>query len=255
MKKQRTLTIITIFLVTILVFVQCYDAKNLIIDKALKEIAKGINEGCPVDIGNILRMDSCQAAESKTLKLFFTVAMLNADTFDSEIFERDTKPGVIYFIQTTESLKIVREYDAVFLLEYRDDKGKKLGEITVTPDEYNQPINESSKGGKIPESEDLYISINNEILSLQSRLPLTIEDGLALTDCQLNNETVEYTYKYTDEIIVEFDSISLKAEIINNIRPNKLVMNSLNAGIKYKFTYINKNDKKLFDIRINADDI
>lgn len=259
MKKLNSLILSVIAISAILVFTQCSDAKDKVVTKALEVIAKSINAECPVRANNVTTMDSCAVMPGRILKTYYTIAMVDAKHFNAETFERSSKPGLVYNIQTNEVFKVAREYDVIFKFEYRDENGKTLGEITVNPEDYNQPIDETNKGGiSMVADEDIIAMLEAEVAGIKSRLPMQIEAGLELTDCTVNGKTIEYTYRITTltaaKIPASFES-QAKTNTLRNLSANAQIKAMLEGGVIYSYTYNDKNGKKVCSFELTKGDL
>ena len=240
-------------------FTQCGDAKDAVVTKLLEVQAQAVNAQCPIQLNSAMRMDSCQVLPQKTLKFFYTIALVDAADFNAADFERMTKPGLVYNIQTNEELKQAREYEVVFMYVYMDDKGKTLGEISVTAEDYNKPVDESNKGDIASASEeDVENTLKSVVAGMKSRLPMAVADGVDLVECQALGKVLEYTYQIKNQSVAKFDSTAFKTTTKNAsvqmLGSNPQVMAMMEKGIVYSYIYKDKNGKYLCRIDINSGD-
>lgn len=260
MKKLNSLILSVIAISAILIFTQCSDAKDKVVTKALEVIATSVNQECPVKVNSVTTMDSCRVMPGRVLKTFYTIAMVDAKHFDAATFERSSKPGLVYNIQTNDVFKVARDYDVVFIFEYKDDKGESLGEISVKPEDYNQPIDEANKGGiSMVSDEDVIKMLEAEVAGMKSRLPMQIEAGLSLTDCEVKGKTIEYTYQLTTVTASKIDAKTFQKQAKNNtltnLKSSEQIRQMLEGGVVYSYLYQDKNGKDVCRVDITKDDL
>ena len=258
MKKLNTLILSAIALVAILTFTQCSDAKDAVVTKILEVQAKAVNSQCPITLNNMMRMDSCVVLPSKTLKSYFTITS-GASLFNPKTFEANSKTQLVQAIQANEELKKAREFEVVFIYVYNDPDGKKLGEITITAEDYNKPADELDKTilSDNLTTNDIEQMLEKEVEALQPQLPATISPGMILTECQQAGKSLVYTYKMTEVNVKGFDSTAFKAAntplIRKNLANTPQVKKGLDAGVTYSYVYRDKDNKYLCLISINKD--
>lgn len=242
-------------------FTQCKDVKDAAITKKLELEAEKYNKQCPMQINPAIRIDSCKAISPKTLKYFITMLYVNAAEFNVSEFERLTKPGVVYNIQKANDLKEIRENDVTFVYAYSDDKGKLLGEITITSEDYNKPIDETNKGDVASMSEkDINSLLQNSAAGLKQHLPLKIDAYTELIECDvLSEKTLQYKYILKNVSVAEFDSVAFKSDktsaIAASLKNAPETKEILNAGGTFLYIYKDKDEKYLCQISISSKDL
>lgn len=138
MKKltQTTVSIILVLFVS-LVFVQCKDTKDTIVTKFLEIQAKTLNDQCPINNPNGIRIDSCTVSGNKTLKTFYTLTFDTSD-LNKEEFVKELETGLIKGIKNSSELKQGRELGVSFAYVYHDNKGNILADLIITENDYNK---------------------------------------------------------------------------------------------------------------------
>lgn len=255
---KLTITILFVSFIS-LFFIQCKDAKETAITKFLEMQVKAINAQCPMQLNQAVRLDSCKVSDKMTMKTFATISYINANDFNAEEFIEMSKPGLLYTIQTKEDLKMAREQNIIFSYSYNDDSGKVLGEITIGPDEYNQPIKENKKGDftsmTIQDADNL---LEKVISGFRQRLPLTVDEITTLTDVQsLPNKTIRYVY------ILNVDKKDLDSNFEEILKDNikNVTMNApdskalIDGGVTMNHIYNDKNGKELCNINFSLKDM
>lgn len=242
-------------------FTQCKDVKDAAITKFLELEAEKTNKQCPMQINAAVRIDSCKALAPKTLKYFITMLYVNAADFNVSDFERLTKPGIVYNIQTTDDLKKARDNDITFVYAYNDDKGKLLGEITVTSIDYNKPIDGANKGDMASMSdEDLNYLLKNTISGLKGHLPMQVDEYTELIDCDvLPEKTLQYIYVFKNVSVAQFDSVAFKADqvpaITETLKNAPETKEILDAGGTFLYIYKDRDEKYLCQINVSSKDL
>ncbi len=260
MKNSQKLTLSLITILAALTFTQCKDAKDAAITKILEVQANTINKQCPIQLNATVRIDSCKIMEKKTLKTFATMSYVNAKDFKADEFESLSKPGLVYTIQTAEDLKQARENEVIFIYSYYDDAGKLLGEITISPEDYNKPIDEVNKGDlKSMSDTDINNTLAKVVSGIKAHLPMIVNGDIDLIDCQSHpGKILEYTYCLKNESIAKFDSITFKknskAASLDLSSTNAEIKAMIDAGVICRYIYKDKNSKYLCSFDISASD-
>ncbi|MFT4224113.1 hypothetical protein [Dysgonomonas sp.] len=255
MKKAPLLVPIIIFLFS---FTQCKDVKEAAITKKLEQEAEKFNKQCPIQANAAVRIDSCKAIPPKTLKYFITMLYVNAADFNVTDFERLTKPGIVYNIQNADDLKEARENNVTFIYAYNDNKRKLIGEITVTSEDYNKPIDEMNKGDMASMSdEDINYLLQNTISGLKEHLPMQVDEYTELIDCKvLPEKTLQYIYIFKNVSVAQFDSVAFKANqvpaITGTLKNASETKEILNAGGTFLYIYKDRDERYLCQISISS---
>ncbi len=255
MKKAPLLIPIAVFLFS---FTQCKNSKEEPITKKLEQEAEELNKQCPIQANAAVRIDSCKVIPPKTFKYFMTMLYVNADDFNVADFERLTKPGIVYNIQTAEDLKEARENNVTFIYAYNDNKRKLIGEITVTSEDYNKPIDEVNKGDMASMSDkDINYLLQNTISGLKDHLPLKVDAYTELIECDVVPEkTLQYIYILKNVSVAQFDSVTFKANqvpaITGALKSASETKEILNAGGTFLYIYKDQYEKYLCQISISS---
>jgi len=259
--KKITQTLLTIVAISIalLSFTQCKEAKDVAVTKLLEMQAEQMNKICPIQADQSLRIDSCKVSGSKTFQVFCTItAAYSAKTFNSDTFTKLTKPKLVYNIQTTDDLKQARELDVIFVYTYRDQSGTLMADITLTPEDYNQPIDENYKAGDVnPENDDIDALLEKSIAEVQPHLPVKINDMTTLTACKvLPNKTMEYVYTITktEKELGKGYADKMRELVKENTKNTPAIKSLIDAGVTTNYVYNDKNGKELLTISLSSKD-
>lgn len=255
---KTTITVISILVISIF-FIQCKDAKKVAITKFLEVQVKTINDQCPIQLNQSVRIDSCKVSDKMTMKTFATISYINANDFNTEEFIQMSKPALLYTIQTNDALKLAREQGVIFTYSYNDDSGKTLGEITIGPDEYNQPIKENDKGDFTSMSSLDADNLLDKIVSgIRQHLPMQVDEITVLTDCQsLSNKTIKYVYTINadkKELNADFAE-QMKKNIKNNIINVPDSKKLIDGGVTMIHIYNDKNGIEICNLNLSSKDL
>lgn len=238
-------------------FTQCGDAKDKIVTKLLEVQAAAINKECPMVINDIIRMDSCQVSASKTLKTYYTI-LSGGELFR---FGDETKNNLIQVTQNNESLKKLREQEVVFVFAYYKTDGSFAGEITLTPEEYNKPLDESNKSilSDNINADEVYLLLEKEISYIKEKLPVAITPEITLVACDLSDKQLLYVYETALLSATDIDTTTVKAsykeEVANGLKKLPQTIKALEKGYIYKYIYKDTDSRYLFTMDISIDDL
>ena len=260
---MKNLTQATFYLFGLLalsfLFTQCKDAKDTAVTKLLEAQVKVVNNQCPIQVNASVRIDSAQISDKMTLKTFATVAYINAADFNKDEFVKLSKPGLLYNIQTASDLKTARELGVIFVYSYNDDSGKLLGEIKITPDDYNQPIDENQKGDLASMAVNDVDNLLQKVVSgIKPHLPMQVDGVTTLTECKaLPDKTLEYIYTINatkKEMGPDFAK-NMEAQLKQIIVSTPETKQMVDAGVTLYYIYNDKNGAEICNIKLKADDI
>jgi len=248
MKKltQTNLGIIALLMLS-LIFTQCKDAKDAAVTKFMEVMAEQVNKECPVNVGNGMTMTKCEIEGKKTFKYSFTVAdeVANLVTINDHM-----KPVVIQALKAMPQYKQIKEFEISLIYAYYDSKNKSLGEIKITPEDYDAEITE-----QVNEAEQM---INMIVASIGPKLPMQVDEITTLVECKPSgNNTMEYVYTINStkkELGPDFSAnmeSQLKLMVINTPATKKMV----DTGVTMVYVYNDKNGEEVCRITLNANDL
>lgn len=113
-----------------LLFVQCKDAKDAVVQKYLEGQSELLNKQLPLDMGGMI-LEKCTVEKNNTLKLSMTI--------NSDVEEFDTAAGKTAAIQSIKNSpegKQSQQLGISYAYEYKNASGKVIGEVTITPEDY-----------------------------------------------------------------------------------------------------------------------
>jgi hypothetical protein len=258
MKEVReNITYILVAAIFALLSTQCKDAKEAAVTKALEVVVKKINGQCPKQIHQYVRIDSCKVSDKMTIKFFTTVLNIDADFYNAVEFAKFTKPAIVYYVQTRNELKMARDLGVIFVFSYNDDSGKNLGEATVGPDDYNQPIDESRKDIASMKAEDVDKLLEKMASGIKRLLPMKVDEITALTDFNaLPDKTLELVYTINmakKDLVPNFED-NAKKGMKESIKTMPEFEKMINSGIIVKAIYNDKDGNEICRISLSAED-
>lgn len=228
--------------------------------KKLENIASGINSRCPIQIDQTIRLDSCEAIPEAVLKYNYTFLFIDAAIIDREEFESQMWNYILYNTQINEEIKSLREQGCTFIYSCKDEKGDLLGELKVTPEDYNQPIKKPvTLDPSFLRGENLYKVLQTLVDETRKQLPLfTEESGISMVDCRTYDKTLEYTCKLLHEDVTRFDVIYFKTTgvpaAIQSLKDNPEMRTFAEQGVFISNIYLDKNGNYLCTITISPEE-
>lgn len=100
-----------------------------------------------------------------------------------------------------------------------------------------------------------------EIDSVNAKLPVMVSEGTLFTKVEYNEKTKVQTFYYrlTQDVDVSLLSkevlSQLKSNMVSAIKNSPNTIERLNAGMTYLYIYYSKENKRLYDILINQNDL
>lgn len=258
MKTHKQKLAIFFFIFMSFAFTQCKDAKDTVVTKLLEAEAEKVNAQCPIQLDEVTRLDSCRVEGKMRLVTYVTVSYVDGKMFDLEDYARMVKPSLVYAIQTNKEVDLVKKAGVVFVYLYRDNSGKLFGNIEITPDDYNQQINEDNKELLSSMGEDdLTLLLESTAAGIQQALPIAIDEITTLQNCSfVSPKTLSYEYILAmkkSDIDTDFTS-NMKRELIKGIGDDENIMNMLNAGVIFSYKYSDETGVDICTIEVTKDD-
>lgn len=227
--------------------------------KELEKKAQDINDKCPIIIDQTIRLDSCEVLSDDTFQYNYTFLFIDATKIDRAEFKSEMKNILLYNLQNNDELKRLTEKDVNFIYSCQDENGKPLGKLTITPDDYKNPVTKPAVRKKYSENGDVEKVLKEMVKKTKQQLPLFTEgSGISLIDCKTYNKTLEYTTKLLNEEATRFDSIYFKSTntpiVIDTLKHNPEMKYLSEHGVSIQYEYLDKNNKYLCTISISPEE-
>ena len=141
-------------------------------------------------------------------------------------------------------------------------KDKKLPENAPNKENFTQQETEIPKKGRVKRQpkEISRFPDEIEISTTKLQLPMMVDEVTQWIDVNYDDKTKVETFDY--KIISEVDESKLTEDMILDVKKQilkGLILNGkakrLKAGLKYVYVYYTRDNKKLFEITIDADDL
>lgn len=237
---------------------QCKDAKDTVVTKLMEVEAEKLNAECPIQLNEVTRLDSCKIEGKMRFVIYLTVSFIDGGMLSVEDFTRISKPGLVHAVQTNKDLDPVRKAGVVFVYSYRDTSGKLFGNIEITPEDYNQPINEDNKASASSlQGEDLALLLKSTASGFQQSLPMIIDEMTTLESCTfVAPRTLFYEYTLSmkkSDGGADFASY-LKQEVMASMTASKELSDMLSAGVVFSYKYNDKDGVEICTINITEED-
>ncbi len=117
------------------IFASCHESLE---DKAAREAKEFTRKNCPVQVSEFIVNDSMTYEKNKkTIHYFYTISG-KADTV-AAINNQQAKEELVKGVKEATSIRVYKEHGFNFAYTYYSskNKGKKLIEVIVTPEDYN----------------------------------------------------------------------------------------------------------------------
>ncbi|SHF85857.1 hypothetical protein [Dysgonomonas macrotermitis] len=223
--------------------------------KELEKRAQDVNEKCPIIIDQTIRLDSCEVLPDNTFQYNYTFLFIDATKIDREEFKEEMKDVLLFNLQNNEELKRLTEKDVNFVYCCKDENGKPLGRLTITPEDYKNPINDPKLRERHLGNGNVEKVLKEMVKKTKQQLPLFTEgSGISLIDCKTYQKTLEYTTKLLNEDVARFDSIYFKSTntpiVVDTLKHNPEMKYLADHGVTISYEYLDKNNKYLCTITI-----
>jgi len=228
--------------------------------KEIEIIVNEINSRCPIQIDQTIRLDSCEAISPNTLKYNYVFLFIDATRINQEAFKDQMWDYILYNTQNNSEIKKLRELGIIFIYSCKDEKDDSLGELRVTPEDYNQPIKKPvALDPAFLTDDNLHKVLQSMVDQIQQQLPLfTEESGINMIDCRTYDKTLEYTCKLLNEEASRFDTIYFKTTgvpaAIQSLKDNPEMKTFAERGVYISNIYLDKNGKYLCTITISPEE-
>lgn len=126
--KQGLLYII--LLIGIIIFARCTGS----VDSQLKKLSEEANTKCPKVLDQWTRLDSCAALPNQTIRYYHTLSEVTIT--DTTLFKSQLQPQIISSVKTNPDMKFFRKNNVTMQYEYRDQTGKYLFSVNISPEIY-----------------------------------------------------------------------------------------------------------------------
>lgn len=228
--------------------------------KEIRNKADELNSKCPVQIDQTIRFDSCEAIPENTLKYNYTFLFIDATKIDKDAFKAQMWDYILYNTQTNEDIAELRKIKTSFIYSCKDENGDSLGELTITPQDYECPVKKPvSLDSSVLTDVSLQKILQDIVDQTQRQLPLfTEESGISMIDCRTFDKTLEYTCKLLNEDASRFDSIYFKTTgvpaAIQSLKDNPEMRTFAQKGVYISNIYLDKDGKYLCTITISPEE-
>lgn len=138
-KKSLTIKIITgiiIFFVVTSLLKIILKEPALTLDKELIAISNEINKRAPIIVDSITRLDNVQALNGNKLQYNYTITDTDKEEIDTVILKANTKQNMTNMLKTNPNAKYFRENKIDLLINYVDQNGKYVCNLSVPSTDY-----------------------------------------------------------------------------------------------------------------------
>ncbi len=228
--------------------------------KEIEKTVADINSRCPMQIDQTIRLENCEAIPPKTMKYNFTFLFIDATKIDNDEFRSQIWDYILYTTQSNNEIKNLREIDTTFIYSCKDERGNTLGDLIITPEDYNQPIKKPvALDPAFLTDDNLHNVLQSMVDQIRRQLPLfTEESGISMIDCRTYDKTLEYTCKLLNEDASRFDTIYFKTTgvpaAIQSLKDNPEMKTFAERGVYISNIYLDKNGKYLCTITISPEE-
>ena len=160
-------------------------------------------------------------------------------------------------------LRIAVRNELIFYVEiwYEDSENRKIYNLeqkeymsTTVPTKITQSVSQSSN------NKESVFPTPEEIEATNASLPVLVGEGTLFVKVEYDKNTKiqRFYYRFTENIDDRQITTSTirqgKERMINALRQNKNSMARINAGMTYLYIYYSRDNRKLYEIRINKED-
>ncbi|MFV0468006.1 MAG: hypothetical protein ACK5MK_03650 [Dysgonomonas sp.] len=258
---SRKLIIFTLILGTAALMVQC--KKDTAVQKFMEVMVDEQNKKCPQQIDVLTRLENMEVLPNKTLKINLTTSGINSKSLDASYFEKESKPILIYDLQNQPFFAGIKEFGITVIYSYKDKDGQKVTEITITPQDYDQPM---AKPGivtiELKTDEEAVAQMDKIVEETKPHIPMILDGGVQLMEVKtLPGLIMQYSYICTQGSPVANLSDttafvdSRKKIMVSALKGQELFVSLLKYGATLKYLYNDADNKYLFQINITSKDL
>lgn len=102
----------------------------------LVEGVSHINRQCPVMVDYATRLDNVKVEGDNEIHYNYTLVNLDKESMDMDALKEQMKASLLSVIQTNIEMKPFRDMEVIFSHNYKEQDGKELFSIVITPQEY-----------------------------------------------------------------------------------------------------------------------
>lgn len=226
----------------------------------IEEVVNNINSYCPINVDQTIRLENCEYIPDKTMKYNYTFLFIDATKIKGDEFKSQMWDYIVYNTQMNEKIEYLREIGTTFIYSCSDEKRNCLGQLCITPDDYNQPVKKPViLDPAFLTDDNLHKILQSMVDQTRLQLPLfTEESGISMIDCRTYDKTLEYTCKLLNEDSTRFDTIYFKTTgvpaAIQSLKDNPEMRTFAEKGVYISNIYLDKNGKYLCTITISPEE-
>jgi hypothetical protein len=105
-------------------------------ERALVEASGQMNAKLPMQVDKYTRLDTTAPGPGNRLTYFYTISDISAEQVDPAEVIKAIRPSVINSYKTSPQFAGFRDHGVVMHYVYRDEKGNHIGEIVVSPKDF-----------------------------------------------------------------------------------------------------------------------
>lgn len=228
--------------------------------KEIEKTVTEINSSCPIQVDQTIRLENCVAMSGLALQYNYTFLFIDATKIDRTEFELQMRDYILYNTQINEKTKKLREIGTTFIYKCSDEKGNCMGELTITPEDYDSPVRKPVVlDPSFLTDDNLHNVLQSMVDQIRTQLPLfTEESGISMIDCRTYDKTLEYTCKLLNEDSTRFDTIYFKTTgvpaAVQSLKDNTEMRAFAEKGVYISNIYLDKYGKYLCTITISPEE-
>lgn len=147
-------------------------------------------------------------------------------------------------------------------IQQRANKVEVEDTIIIDEPESISYIDSITNDGKVEQLDNSYVfPSQTEIQEVNAELPVLVSEGTLLTKVEYDDRTKVQTfyYQFTQEVdesqITKGIILQMKSKMVDEVKKSKNNVKRLKAGISFLYVYFSNDNRKLYEITINDNDI
>lgn len=219
---------------------------------------KRFNKKCPIEAGSIsFNFAEVIASDTIGIDVSFTHHLNDTEVyFQKEILPK-TMLGPTLLMLKEKQYNTMKKKNVNFLYRYYTLEGEHIVDITITPEQYNQPIENFRKESELT---GVLAEMERTASSIREQLPLeSPETGLTIVDCKFVDSTLITVNRipnhFVDVVFKRIDKENIPSlfliEMLENTPLKKTVLQN---GIKVRHVYLLESSDTLCVVNVNKED-
>lgn len=231
-------------------------------ESKLKKLVEEVNSACPYSLGMVGEMTGAEVTDDGVMFCYeMNEDLVSVEKLSSNVDLMKQSLRTLFANAEGELAEVVKELaaeNASLKVRFTGKTSGAVAETSLTADEIREASSVESK------DKDPKEIITESLKVTRSQCPQQVEEGITMTDVDVNGENVVYEYE-VDEGIAEMDLIiankqAVRANVLQNLHADDMsirmfVDNCKKAGLGLSYRYVGSQSGKTMQIDFSIDEL